>query len=265
MSGRVAGKVALVTGGAKGLGEADARALAAEGAQVVLTDVDQETSQAVADDIGAVFKHQDVTVEARWQEIIDEIRDEYGALHVLVNNAGIVLPGTIESQSYAQFRAQLAVSADGTFLGSKYAIPLMAASGGGSIINMASVVSKLAFSGVVSYAAAKGAVEGISRSIAAHCLESGYRIRCNSIHPGVTNTPMVQNFGRQMEEAGMSVAEPAEVPNPAAQMGVLGVPQNIADVVVFLASDESSFITAQEFVVDGGMSMLPAPLVHELQ
>ncbi|MXW51578.1 MAG: SDR family oxidoreductase [Gammaproteobacteria bacterium] len=264
MAGRVAGKVALVTGGAKGLGEADARALAAEGARVVLTDVDEAGGQAVADDIGGVFKPQDVTDEARWQTIIDEIQRDFGALHVLVNNAGIVLPGSIESQTYAQYQAQMTVMADGTFLGSKYAIPLMAASGGGSIINMASVVSKLAYSGVVSYAAAKGAIEGMSRSIAAHCLESGYRIRCNSIHPGIINTPMVQNFGAQAGDVAVDVPQPPEGPLPA-EAGVLGAPRNIADLVVFLASDESAFITAQEFVIDGGMSMLPAPLVHELQ
>ena len=264
MAGRVAGKVALVTGGAKGLGEADSRALAAEGAQVVLTDVDVEAGEAVAKEIGAVFKTQDVTDENRWQAIIAEIEDEFGALHVLVNNAGIVLPGTVENQTYAHYKAQVAVSADATFLGSKYAIPLMVQSGGGSIINMASVASKLAYSAIVGYAAAKGAVEGISRSIAAHCLESGYKIRCNSIHPGTINTPMVQNFGQQVEDAGINEPSQMDVPDPA-EAGILGVPQNIADMVVFLASDESSFITAQEFVVDGGMSMLPAPLMHEIQ
>ena len=264
MAGRVAGKVALVTGGAKGLGEADARALAAQGAKVVLTDVDDNAGQAVAEDIGALFKRQDVTDEAGWQRIIAEIKAEFGALHVLVNNAGIVLPGSIEGQTYADYRAQVAVSADATFLGCKYAIPLMAQSGGGSIINMASVASKLAYSGIVGYAAAKGAVEGITRSIAAHCLESGYKIRCNSIHPGSIDTPMVRNVGRQMEEAGLVAPDEAQVPDPA-EVPVLGVPRNIADVVVFLASDESAFITAQEFVVDGGMSMVPAPLVHEIQ
>ena len=265
MTGRVAGKVALVTGGAKGLGEADARALAAEGAQVVLTDIDQEAGQAVADDIGGVFKHQDVSDEARWREIIDEIREEFGALHVLVNNAGIVLPGTVESQTYEQYRTQVTVMADSTFLGSKCAIPLMAGSGGGAIINMASVVSKLAYSGIVGYAAAKGAIEGMTRSIAAHCLEAGYRIRCNSIHPGVIDTPMVQNLGRLVAEAAAATPGQTDLPDPAAQAGVVGHPQNIADLVVFLASDESAFITAQEFVVDGGMSMLPAPLAHALQ
>ena len=207
MTGRVAGKIALVTGGAKGLGEADARVLAAEGAKVVLTDLDEAAGQAVADAIGGVFKAQDVTDEARWQEIIAEIKDKFGALHVLVNNAGIVLPGTVESQTYAHYKAQMAVSADATFLGSKYAIPLMAQSGSGSIINMASVACKLAYSGIIGYAGAKGAVEGMSRSIAAHPLESGYKIRCNSIHPGTIDTPMVQNFGQQAEEAGINIPD----------------------------------------------------------
>ena len=266
MAGRVAGKVALVTGAAKGLGEADARALAAEGAQVIVTDVDSQAGASVADEIGGVFKHQDVTDEARWQEIIAEIKAEFGALHVLVNNAGIVLPGSVEDQTFKQYQLQMAVSADATFLGSKHAIPLMAESGGGSIINMASVASKLAYGAIVGYAAAKGAVEGMTRSIAAHCLESGYKIRCNSLHPGTINTPMVQNFGRQTEDFTVVAPPQAEddEPNPA-EAGVLGVPQNIANVVVFLASDESAFITAQEFVIDGGMSMLPAPLVNELQ
>ncbi len=266
MVGRVEGKIALITGAAKGLGEADARALAAEGARVILTDVDAEAGTKVADEIGGIFKQQDVTNEARWQEIIAEIKSEFGALHVLVNNAGIVLPGTIEEQSFKQYQLQMAVSANATFLGSKYAIPLMAESGGGSIINMASVASKLAYSAIVGYAAAKGAVEGMTRSIAAHCLESGYKIRCNSLHPGTINTPMVQNFGRQTEDFAV-VAPPhpdMQAPNPA-EAGVLGTPQNIADVVVFLASDESAFITAQEFVIDGGMSMIPAPLVNALQ
>ncbi len=265
MAGRVEGKVALVTGAAKGLGEADARALAIEGASVILTDLDEPAGRAVASEIGAVFKAQDVTDEERWRQIIAEIKAEFGALHILVNNAGIVLPGNIESQSYAEYSKQVAVSADATFLGSKYAIPLMAASGGGSIINMASIASKLAYSGLIGYAAAKGAIEGMSRSIAAHCLESGYKIRCNSIHPGTINTPMVQNFGRQAEAAGLNVpGEQERVPDPA-RAEVLGRPHNVGDLVVFLASDESSFITAQEFLIDGGMSMLPAPLVHELQ
>jgi len=265
MAGRVAGKVALVTGGAKGLGEADARALAAEGATVVLTDVDSETGQAVADDIGCAFKHQDVTDEARWQELIGEIESEHGALQVLVNNAGIVIGGTVESQPYSDYRTQIEVMADSTFLGSKYAIPLMAASGGGSIINMASVVSKLGYSGVVGYAAAKGAIEGMTRSIAAHCLEAGHGIRCNSIHPGVIDTPMVRGLGRVVAETALENPDQADVPDPTAQAGVVGHPRNIADLVVFLASDESSFITAQEFVVDGGMSMLPAPLPHDVR
>ena len=266
MAGRVAGKVVLVTGGAKGLGEADARALAAEGARVMLTDIDREAGQAVADDIGGSFRHQDVTDEVRWREIIGAIENEYGALHGLVNNAGIVMAGTVESQTFVEYRKQVEVMADSTFLGCKHAIPLMAASGGGSIVNMASVVSKLGYSGVVGYAAAKGAIEGMTRSIAAHCLESGYRIRCNSIHPGVIDTPMVQNLGRLAAEAA-AAATPAqtEPPDPVAEAGVVGRPQNVADLVVFLASDESAFITAQEFVVDGGMSMLPATLPHALQ
>ena len=186
-------------------------------------------------------------------------------MHVLVNNAGIVLPGSIESQTYAQYRAQLAVSADGTFLGCKYAIPLMAASGGGSIINMASVVSKLAYTGVVSYAAAKGAIEGMSRSIAAHCLESGYRIRCNSIHPGIIDTPMVQNFGPPAGEAESDVPQPPEGARPCRGGRAGHSAEHRRSGGVPGVGRIRLHKPPQEFVIDGGMSMLPAPLTHRLQ
>jgi len=254
--GRVDGKVAIVTGAAMGLGEADARILAREGARVVVTDVDRELGAAVAKSIGGEFRYHDVTDEAQWQQLIADVRARHGGLHVLVNNAGIVEPGTIESQTYAEYKRQMAVSADGTFLGCKYAVPVIAQSGGGSIVNMASIASKRGVHNVTAYCAAKGAVEALSRAVAVHCLVQKNNVRCNSIHPGSIDTPMVRGIGAKLVAAGLVSAQ-NDAPPPRQQR--LGEPIDIANLVLFLASDESKFITGQEFVPDGGISAVMAP------
>jgi len=253
--GRVEGKVAIVTGGAMGLGEADARVLAREGARVVVTDVNRELGAKVAEQIGGEYRFHDVTDEAQWQQLIAHVGARYGALHILVNNAGIVEPGTIESQTYAEYKRQMAVSADGTFLGCKYAVPLIAKSGGGSIVNMASIASKRGVHSVTAYCAAKGAVEALSRAVAVHCLTQKNGVRCNSIHPGSIDTPMVRGIGAKMVAAGMVTADNQAPPRQQR----LGEPIDIANLVLFLASDESKFITGQEFVPDGGVSAVMAP------
>ena len=255
--GRVDGKVAIVTGGAMGLGEADARVLAREGARVVVTDVNRELGAAVAKQIGGEYCFHDVTDEAQWQALIADVAKKYGGLHILVNNAGIVEPGTIESQTYAEYKRQMAVSADGTFLGCKYAVPVMAKSGGGSIVNMASIASKRGVHSVTAYCAAKGAVEALSRAVAVHCLTQNNRVRCNSIHPGSIDTPMVRGIGAKMVAAGLVNTQSPGSPSPRQQR--LGEPIDIANLVLFLASDESKFITGQEFVPDGGVSAVMAP------
>lgn len=252
--GRVEGKVAIVTGAAKGLGEADSRALAREGATVVMTDVDTERGQRVAAELGATFVAQDVTDESSWPALIEQVVSAHGGLHILVNNAGIVLPGTIVSQTADEWRRQMAVSADATFFGCKYAMPAMTASGGGSIVNMASVASKRGYHTVTGYCAAKAAVEGLTRAVAAYCLHEKNNVRCNSIHPGTIDTPMVANVGRQMVEAGIAPPAPAaDAPPP-----VHGEPDDIANLVLYLASDEAKFINGQEFVADKGLTNLPA-------
>jgi len=253
--GRVEGKVAIVTGGAMGLGEADARVLAREGARVVVTDVNRELGAKVAEQIGGEYRYHDVTDEAQWKQLIADVGARHGALHILVNNAGIVEPGTIESQTYAEYKRQMAVSADGTFLGCKYAVPLMAKSGGGSIVNMASIASKRGVHTVTAYCAAKGAVEALSRAVAVHCLTQKNGVRCNSIHPGSIDTPMVRGIGAKMVAAGMVTADNQAPPRQQR----LGEPIDIASLVLFLASDESKFITGQEFVPDGGVSAVMAP------
>ena len=255
--GRVDGKVAIVTGGAMGLGEADSRALAREGARVVVTDVNRELGAAVAKQIGGEYRFHDVTNEAQWQELIADVVKKYGALHILVNNAGIVDPGTIETQTYESYKRQMAVSADGTFLGCKYAVPAMAKSGGGSIINMASIASKRGIANVTAYCAAKGAVEAMSRAVAVHCLTEQNNVRCNSIHPGSIDTPMVRGIGAKLVAAGLVNTQNPASPPPRQQR--LGEPLDIANLVLFLASDESKFISGQEFIPDGGISAVMAP------
>jgi 3(or 17)beta-hydroxysteroid dehydrogenase len=255
--GRVDGKVAIVTGGAMGLGEADARILAREGAKVVVTDVNRELGAAVAKDIGGDYHFHDVTDEQQWIDIIAAVAAKYGRLDILVNNAGIVEPGNIETQTYAEYKRQMAVSADGTFLGSKYAVPLMAKSGGGSIINMASIASKRGVHSVTAYCAAKGAVEAMSRAIAVHCLTERNNVRCNSIHPGSIDTPMVRGIGAKMVAAGLVSMQSPDSPPPRQQR--LGEALDIANLVLFLGSDESKFISGQEFIPDGGLSAVMAP------
>ena len=253
---RLENKVAIVTGAAKGLGEADARLLAKEGARVVLTDVDVENGERIAHEIGdaARFVKQDVRDEAGWEKLIKQTVDDFGGLNVLVNNAGVVEPGTIESQTAEDYRFVMAVSADGTFFGCKHAVPAMHASkGSGSIINMCSIASVQGEPYVIAYCAAKGAVEALTRGVAVHCAKAKYDIRCNSIHPSGIVTPMVMGLGDKVAKAGMVRLEEE---GQAASVSKLGEPNDIAHTVVFLASDEAKFINGAQIRVDNAMSVV---------
>jgi 3(or 17)beta-hydroxysteroid dehydrogenase len=252
---RVSGKVAIVTGAAKGLGEADARLLAAQGARVILTDVDQANGARVAAEIGSAarFVRQDVRDEAAWQALIADVMATEGRLDILVNNAGVVEAGNIENTSAEDWRFVMAVSADGTFFGCKHAIPAMKQSGGGSIINMASVASLQGVPTVTAYCAAKGAVEAMTRAIAVHCTQNGLPIRCNSIHPAGMDTPMVRSMGPKLAEAGM--LPPADAPPPPPTK--LGTAEDIALAVLYLASDESRFVNGTKLVVDNSLTVTP--------
>lgn len=251
--GRLDGKVAIITGAAKGLGEADARMFAREGATVILTDMDKDNGARVATEIGdkAEFQMQDVRDESAWEDLIADVVSRHGKLDILVNNAGVVEPGTIETQTAEEWRFVMAVSADGTFFGCKYAVPAMKVSGGGSIINMASIASIQGEPVVAAYAAAKGAVESLSRSVAVHCANNGYNIRCNSVHPAGILTPMVEEIGPKM--MGRDDLRPASE-GPAAS--ALGEPDDIANTVLFLASDESKFINGAAIRVDNAKSVV---------
>lgn len=250
--GRVQGKVALVTGGASGLGAADSAALAREGATVVVTDVNLDSAQKVADEIGngATAFALDVSSEEQWISVMAEIETRFGRLDVLVNNAGVVLNADVEDTSLEKFRWVNSIMTDGVFLGMKHAIPLMNKGDGGSIINMSSVGALLGYPIYFAYSAAKGAVRSMTKSVAVMAQVKGYKIRCNSVHPGAIETPMVQ-------QAEGRPGQVQEIPAGVLPFGTPGHPDDVAALVVFLASDESRFITGAELVIDNGVTIRP--------
>jgi len=249
--GRVDGKVALITGAASGLGRADAQLLAAEGAQVVLTDVNEDAGQAAAAEIGdaATFLQHDVSDEAAWAQVIGEVKARFGRLDILVNNAGVVVLSTPEACTLEEFRFANAVMSEGVFLGCKHALPLLREGEGGSIVNMSSIASHVGYPIFFAYSAAKGAVRAMTKSIAAHCQAQGYRVRCNSVHPGAIETPMVQFAQGRADEGAQDIPEAGVLPPES-----LGAPKDVAEMVLYLASDASRFVTGAEFVIDNGLS-----------
>ena len=248
--GRVAGQVAIVTGGGSGLGLVDAELLATEGARVVVSDVNGSAGEAAARKIGngAVFFEHDVASEDQWRRLISWTVSQFGRLDVLVNNAGIVILADPEETTLEQFRRANSIMSEGVFLGCKHAIPAMARISGGSIINMASTASHLGFPKLIAYSAAKGAVRSMTKSVAMHCQAKGYGIRCNSIHAGTIETPMVQF-------AQGRVGRPLDVAEGVLPAGARGAPRDVANMVLFLASNESRFITGAEFLIDNGLTV----------
>lgn len=245
---RLNGKTALITGGSSGLGAAMAKRFVAEGAAVVIADIDDANGEALAAELGdkASYIHLDVTQEADWASAVDGI----DTLDCVINNAGITTAGNIEQVTLEQFRHEFEIDVVGVFLGCKYAVAKMK-SHGGSIINMSSLAGIKATADLVAYNGAKAAVAIMTKSIAAHCGKSGYGIRCNSIHPGVIRTPILDKVLAQVPNpdevyAGWVAVHP---------IGRIGTPEEIAAIAVYLASDESGFTTGAEFRIDGGSSI----------
>jgi len=253
--GRVEGKVAIVTGAASGFGAASARLLVKEGAAVVATDRNLAGVAALAREVGSgiTAMAHDVTREEDWARVVADTMHLHGRLHILMNNAGVYgsgAPQDIETATLAEWRFVNGVNMDGVFLGCRAAVPAIARSGGGSIINVSSIAGIRGTSRIVAYGASKGAVRQLTKSVAQHCGRKGYRIRCNSIHPGMVRTPLGNDvlrhgFGDDDKGAAERVKN---VP-----LGELGSVEDIAYAVLFLASDESRHITASEIVIDGGL------------
>lgn len=247
---RLQGKTALITGGASGLGNAMVRRFVAEGAAVIIADIDDANGQALAAELGqqASFVHLDVAQEADWQGALGSA----ASIDVLINNAGITTYGSIEDVTLDQFKHELDIDVIGVFLGCKYAVANMKAhERGGSIINMSSLAGIRANGNLAAYNAAKAAVTLLTKSVAMHCATSGYGIRCNSIHPGVIHTPILDKVLAQVPNpdevyAGWVATHP---------IGRIGKPEEIAAMAVYLASDEAGFTTGAEFKVDGGSSI----------
>ena len=258
MSARVAGKRALVTGAAQGIGAATARALAREGALVLLTDRNAEGARQQADEINAqtgaevafAVSH-DVTSEADWNSAIDAAREKLGGLSVLVNNAGIVLTGSVEDFTLEEWRRGMAVNSDSVFLGCKHALPLMRESQPGSIVNLSSIAGLIASATFANYNASKAAVWLLTKSVALHCARNRWNIRCNSIHPTFIRTPILDDLIKNKDPDEVMAKLVRQVP-----LGRLGEADDVANAVLYLASDESQFMTGAELKLDGGISAM---------
>ncbi|MCA3422005.1 MAG: glucose 1-dehydrogenase [Roseomonas sp.] len=255
--GQVQGKVALITGAAAGIGAACAEALAAEGARVVLTDVDDARGEALAEKLcaaghQALYLHQDVVDEARWAEVIAAIEAQFGRLDVLVSNAGIAIMKPLLDMSLTEWRRQNAVNIDGVFLSVKYAIPAMRRAGGGSIIMMSSIAGIRGSAGLAGYSASKGAVRLFSKSVALECAGARDGIRCNSVHPGVIETDIWQKMPQGTQDGRNAPIDPRQLAANIVPLGEAGTAADIAAGVVFLASDASRHMTGSELVIDGG-------------
>lgn len=255
--GRIDHKNALVTGAAQGLGAAIASMLAREGARVALTDINIDGAREIAAEINrklpdsAIAIEQDVTEEAGWQRVFDQVRSAFGGLHILVNNAGIGSIASVEDETLDNWRHVHAVDLDSVFLGCKYGVPLIAESGGGSIINVSSISGIIAGHNLAAYNSAKAGVRHLSKSVALHCARAGNNVRCNSVHPVFIDTPILDGMAKDGDRQAALEKLSRQIP-----LGRVGQPDDVAYAVLYLASDESGFVTGTEIRVDGGISAM---------
>lgn len=254
---RLAGKIALVTGAASGLGKRMAQRFAEEGAKVLLTDWNGEGAAAAAAEIGpsAASFPQDVTSEDQWIAAVAEARRVFGGLHILVNNAGIGTPGSVEQTSLEDWRLVHAIDLDGVFLGCKHAIPLIrettrAEGSRGSILNISSIAGVIASGRMAAYNSAKAGVRHLTKSVALHCASNKDAITCNSVHPAFIDTPILDNF----QATGITKDEVKAKLGRQIPLGTVGDPDDVAHAAVYLCSDEAKFVTGAELYIDGGIS-----------
>ncbi len=250
---RVDGKVALVTGSTLGLGKASAIMLAKEGAKVVVSDVNEKGDSVVSEikksGGEAIFVKHDVSSETEWKKAIDATLKKFGRLDIVVNNAGVALAKNIEDTTLEDWRWLMSINLDGVYFGTRFGIQAIKKHGqGGSIINLSSIEGIIGDPMLAAYNASKGAVRLLSKSAALHCAKAGYKIRVNSIHPGYIWTPMVENYLKSTGnlEAGKKAIDSLH------PLGHMGDPDDIAYGVLYLASDESKFVTGTELIIDGG-------------
>ena len=249
--GRLEGKTALVTGAASGIGLQTSIRLAEEGARVMMTDINLEEGRQQAEKLGAnaTFLKLDITEEEEWISVLDETVKRFDRLDILVNSAGMVLIADVEQITLEEWRKVHAVNLDGTFLGCKHGVRVMKEFGAGSIINLSSVSGMIGGFNLAAYNSSKGAVRMLTKSVALHCARAGYGIRCNSIHPTFIETPMLESMIRDSpdpEKARQTLVR--QVP-----LRRIGKPDDVANMIVYLASDESTFVTGTEMVIDGGV------------
>ena len=249
--GRLEGKTALVTGAASGIGLQTSIRLAEEGALVMMTDINHEEGLQQAEKLGAnaTFLKLDITEEEEWISVLDETVKRFDRLDILVNSAGMVLIADVEQITLEDWRKVHAVNLDGTFLGCKHGVRVMKEFGAGSIINLSSVSGMIGGFNLAAYNSSKGAVRMLTKSVALHCARAGYGIRCNSIHPTFIETPMLESLIRDSpdpEKARQTLVR--QVP-----LRRIGKPDDVANMIVYLASDESTFVTGTEMVIDGGV------------
>ncbi len=258
MAGQVAGKVAIVTGGASGIGEACSETLAREGAAVVITDVDDVMGQGVAQRIAkaggkVAYLHHDVRDEAGWPGVIAEAEKRFGRLDIMVANAGIGIMSPIAEMSLADWQRQQAINLDGVFLSIKHAIPAMKRAGGGSMVLMSSIAGLRGSAGLAAYSATKGGVRLLSKSVALE--HAADNIRCNSVHPGIIATPIWGKIpiGAEGNRRNAPI-DPRERSAAVTPLVRVGEAQDIANGVLFLCTEAANYMTGQELVIDGGIT-----------
>lgn len=254
---RLGNKVALVTGGASGLGKAIAQRLASEGAHVVITDVQADLAEATAAELGCSSLVQDVSDEARWTEVIAEVERHHGVLEILVNNAGILGPTDAlspENTRLADWRKVFSVNVDGVFLGCRAGIGAMRRSGrGGGIVNVSSIAGLFATPYATAYGATKATVRQLTKSVAQYCAQEKLNVRCNSVHPGTVRTPLFEmSLQQQAQARGTSLDVVIEEARQRIPLGDFTQPEDVAAAVAFLASDDARRITGEQLIIDGG-------------